>query len=396
MALVDQIRKAQRARGPAMVLGIGTAVPVNCFYQADYPDYFFRVTKTENLTELKAKFKRICQKSMIKKRYMHLTEETIKGNPEIGTFMIPSLNVRQDIVLEEVPKLGKEAALKAIREWGQPMSKITHLVFCTTSGVHMPGADYQLAKLLGLSSSVKRLMLYQQGCYGGGTVLRVAKDLAENNAGARVLVVCSEITAITFHAPNEAQLGCLVGQALFGDGSRSSNHRLRSLILWLRSRYFNLFRQRRLRFLTRNMQSKGMYVRNGLVIHLSEDVPKLISDNVEAALREVVTPIGGVLSDWNSLFWAVHAGGRAILDGVEAKLKLNREKLGVTRHILSEYGNVASACVLFVLDEMRERSFKEGKATTGEGLEWGVLIGLGPGLTMETLVLHSVPVAITK
>jgi len=60
MALVDEIRKAQRARGPAMVLAIGTAVPVTCFYQADYPDYFFRVTKTENLTELKAKFKRVC------------------------------------------------------------------------------------------------------------------------------------------------------------------------------------------------------------------------------------------------------------------------------------------------------------------------------------------------
>ncbi|KAJ6883023.1 hypothetical protein NC651_029326 [Populus alba x Populus x berolinensis] len=118
MALVDEIRKAQRARGPAMVLTIGTAVPVNCFYQADYPDYFFRVTKTENLTELKAKFKRICQKSMINKRYMHLTEEMIKENPEIGSFMTPSLNVRQDIVLAEVPKLGKEAALKAIQEWG--------------------------------------------------------------------------------------------------------------------------------------------------------------------------------------------------------------------------------------------------------------------------------------
>jgi hypothetical protein len=65
MALVDEIRKAQRARGPAMVLAIGTAVPVNCFYQADYPDYFFRVTKTENLTELKAKFKRICMHTYI-------------------------------------------------------------------------------------------------------------------------------------------------------------------------------------------------------------------------------------------------------------------------------------------------------------------------------------------
>ncbi|KAI8541232.1 hypothetical protein RHMOL_Rhmol08G0046200 [Rhododendron molle] len=76
--------------------------------------------------------------------------------------MAPSLDARQDMVVVEVPKLGKEAATKAIKEWGQPKSKITHLVFCTTSGVDMPGADYQLTKLLGLRPSVKRLMMYQQ------------------------------------------------------------------------------------------------------------------------------------------------------------------------------------------------------------------------------------------
>ncbi|CAN1164550.1 Chalcone synthase, partial [Linum perenne] len=77
------------------------------------------------------------------------------------------------IVVVEVPKLGKEAAAKAIKEWGQPKSKITHLIFCTTSGVDMPGADYQLTKLLGLRPSVKRFMMYQQGCFAGGTVLRL-------------------------------------------------------------------------------------------------------------------------------------------------------------------------------------------------------------------------------
>ncbi|CAN1179353.1 Chalcone synthase, partial [Linum perenne] len=77
------------------------------------------------------------------------------------------------IVVVEVPKLGKEAAAKAIKEWGQPKSKITHLIFCTTSGVDMPGADYQLTKLLGLRPSVKRIMMYQQGCFAGGIVLRL-------------------------------------------------------------------------------------------------------------------------------------------------------------------------------------------------------------------------------
>lgn len=99
---------------------------------------------------------------MIKKRYMYLTEEILKENPSVCEYMAPSLDARQDMVVVEVPKLGKEAATKAIKEWGQPKSKITHLVFCTTSGVDMPGADYQLTKLLGLRPSVKRLMMYQQ------------------------------------------------------------------------------------------------------------------------------------------------------------------------------------------------------------------------------------------
>jgi chalcone synthase len=81
------------------------------------------------------------------------------------------------------------------------------------------------------------------------------------------------------------------------------------------------------------------------------------------------------------------------LDQVEAKLQLEKEKMHCTRHILSEYGNMSSACVLFILDEMRKRSAKEGKATTGEGLDWGVLFGFGPGLTVETVVLHSVPIS---
>ena len=80
------------------------------------------------------------------------------------------------------------------------------------------------------------------------------------------------------------------------------------------------------------------------------------------------------------------------MDQVEAKLELQKEKMRATRQVLSEYGNMSSACVLFILDEMRRRSAEEGKATTGEGLEWGVLFGFGPGLTVETVVLHSVPI----
>ncbi|XVE81415.1 hypothetical protein DITRI_Ditri15bG0061500 [Diplodiscus trichospermus] len=115
-----------------------------------------------------------------------------------------------------------------------------------------------------------------------------------------------------------------------------------------------------------------------------------ISKDIEKCLVEAFQPLG--ISDWNSLFWIVHPGGPAILDEVEAKLALKPEKLRATRHILSEYGNMSSACVLFILDEIRKKSREDGLHTTGEGLEWGVLFGFGPGLTVETVVLHSISI----
>ena len=126
----------------------------------------------------------------------------------------------------------------------------------------------------------------------------------------------------------------------------------------------------------------------GLTFHLLKDVPGIVSKNVGKCLDDAFKPLG--ISDWNSLFWIAHPGGPAILDQVEAKLSLKPEKMRATRQVLSEYGNMSSACVLFILDEMRKKSAEEGKGTTGEGLEWGVLFGFGPGLTVETVVLHSV------
>nr|XP_010907554.1 chalcone synthase 3-like [Elaeis guineensis] len=387
---VEEIREAQRAEGPATVLAIGTATPANAVYQADYPDYYFRITNSEHLTDLREKFKRMCDKSMIRKRYMHLTEEILKENPNMCAYMAPSLDARQDLVVVEVPKLGKEAATKAIKEWGQPKSRITHLIFCTTSGVDMPGADYQLTKLLGLRPSVNRFMMYQQGCFAGGTVLRLAKDLAENNRDARVLVICSEITAVTFRGPSESHLDSLVGQALFGDGAAA-------LIvgadpdLAIERPLFQLISASQTILPDSEGAIDGHLREVGLTFHLLKDVPGLISKNIEKSLVQALRPIG--IDDWNSIFWVAHPGGPAILDQVEEKVGLKKEKMRATREVLKEYGNMSSACVLFILDEMRRRSAEEGLATTGEGLEWGVLFGFGPGLTVETVVLHSMPIA---
>ncbi|XVF56069.1 hypothetical protein PTKIN_Ptkin06aG0087500 [Pterospermum kingtungense] len=387
MATVEEISKAQRAEGVAAILSIGTANPCNCISQFDYPDYYFRVTNSNHMTDLKQKFKRMCDNSMIKKRYLYMTEEKLKENPSMCTYMAPSLNARQDITVKEAPKLGKEAAEKAIKEWGQPKSKITHLIFCTSSSVDMPGADYQLTKLLALSPSVKRTMIYQQGCFAGASALRLAKDLAENKKGARVLVVCSEISALYFHGPSDTNLDTLAASMLFGDGAAA-------VIVGADP---DTFTERPLFQIVSCSQTlvpdsdgaiEGHLREFGLTAKFSHQIPSLISNNLKKTVAEAFSPVG-TITDWNSLFYAAHPGARGLLDQLEEKLGLKKHKLRATRHVLSEYGNMSSATVLFVLDEMRKRSIEEGKPTTGEGLEWGVLLGFGPGITIETVVLHS-------
>ncbi|GLJ06437.1 hypothetical protein SUGI_0039150 [Cryptomeria japonica] len=111
MANLQPFRNAQRADGPAAILAIGTATPLNMIEQSSFPDYYFRITNSDHMTQLKEKFKRICEKSMIRKRHMYLTEEILKENPNVCAYEAPSLDARQDMAVVEVPRLGKEAAV---------------------------------------------------------------------------------------------------------------------------------------------------------------------------------------------------------------------------------------------------------------------------------------------
>ncbi|XVF39195.1 hypothetical protein PTKIN_Ptkin01aG0016100 [Pterospermum kingtungense] len=371
----------------AAILAVGTANPPNCFYQSDYPDFYFRVTKSQHMIQLKDKFQRI-----FKKRYMHLTEDMIKENPNLTIYKAPSLDYRQEILITEVPKLGMEAALKAIKEWGQPVTNITHVIFCTTTGINLPGADHQLVKLIGLRPSVQRFMIYSQGCFAGGTALRLAKDLAENNTSARVLIVYSENMVAYFHPPSETHLDILVGSALFADGAAAVIVGANPDSAINEHSLFQIVSAKQTLVPDSDDMIAAKILEMGLVYYLSKDLPRVAVEHIEQCLIETFSPFG--IGDWNKLFYIVHPGGPAVLRGIEDELGLQENKLKASWHVLSEYGNMGSPSVLFVLDEMRKMSMEEGKAaaaatTTCGGLEWGVLLGFGPGLTVETVVLRS-------
>lgn len=209
---------------------------------------------------------------------------------------------------------------------------------------------------------------------------------AENNAGARVLVVCSEITVGTFRAPSDENLSCLVNRAIVGDGAAA-------LIV---GAYPDINTERPLFHIVPTAQTilpdsedaiKGHFREVGPTVHLSKNLSPLIADNIDKFLAEAFDQVSLNDHDWNSLFWMMHPIGPAVLDQIEGKLGLEKTKLRETRHVLSEYGNMASATALFVLDEIRRDRWKK----EGEELEWGVLLGFGAGPTVEAIVLRSIP-----
>ncbi|TVT97675.1 hypothetical protein EJB05_57067, partial [Eragrostis curvula] len=208
--IVDKPWQAQQAA----VLAIGTANTANCVPQDEYADWYFRVTRSDHLTGLKAKMKKICYNSTIKKRYFHHTEDIFLEHPELVDLALPSLDARQAILSSAVPELAAAAAARAIAEWGRPASDVTHLVFATYSGAHMPGADLRLASLLGLRRAAQRTMMYLGGCAAGSAALRVAKDVAENNRGARVLDLVADTSYLQRSMTSGIRAGCRLGLLL--------------------------------------------------------------------------------------------------------------------------------------------------------------------------------------
>uniref|UniRef100_A0A0D9XSM6 Chalcone synthase n=1 Tax=Leersia perrieri TaxID=77586 RepID=A0A0D9XSM6_9ORYZ len=399
MIAIDAVSAQQHAA----VLGIGTANPENCVRQEEFVDWYFRVTNSDHLTNLKAKMKRMCDKSEIKKRHFYHSEEMIASHHEFTNRESPSLDARLGIAKEAVPELAMAAAARAIADWGRPAADITHLVVATNAGAHAPGPDLRLAAHLGLRPAVRRIVLYLRGCSAGHDALRLAMDIAGGDAGARVLVACAEITLPAFAAPDgEDDADRLVVMALFGDGAGAvvvgaaddTGHPVEHPVFHLVSASQAIIAGTEER-VTLQLGERGLRYR------ISGDVPALARDSVERCLVDALVPLdlavagdgdGGEGWSWNHLFWAMHPTGRAMLDGYEAALRLEPGKLAASRRVLREYGNLSGAAMIFVLDELRRR--RHGGDGEEEGdrsgfCEWGAMVGIGPGLTIETMVLRA-------
>lgn len=315
-----------------------------------------------------------------------MSEEILKKYPELAVEGTPTVKQRLEICNKAVTQMAIEASQVCIKNWGRSLSDITHVVYVSSSEARLPGGDLYLASGLGLSSDTQRIMLYFAGCSGGVAGLRVAKDIAENNPGSRVLLATSETTIIGFKPPSADRPYDLVGVALFGDGAGAMIIGS-DPILETERPLFELHKATQ-KFLP-NTEKKidGRLTDEGISFKLARELPQIIEDNVEGFCEKLM--MGGVGNkEYNKMFWAVHPGGPAILNRIEKRLELLPEKLNASRRALMDYGNASSNTIVYVLEYMMEEGLKIRKGG-GEDPEWGLILAFGPGITFEGILARN-------
>ncbi|KAG8080792.1 hypothetical protein GUJ93_ZPchr0007g4536 [Zizania palustris] len=286
--------------------------------------------------------------------------------------------------------MATEASLACVRSWGGALSEITHLVYVSSSEARFPGGDLHLARALGLSPDVRRVMLAFTGCSGGVAGLRVAKGLAESCPGARVLLATSETTIVGFRPPSPDRPYDLVGVALFGDGAGAAI--IGADPTPLERPLFELHSALQ-RFLPDTEKTiDGRLTEEGIKFQLGRELPHIIEANVEAFCQKLMQEREGAHAEHNQLtyddmFWAVHPGGPAILTKMEGRLMLDSGKLRASRSALRDFGNASSNTIVYVLENMVEESRQ--RSEDEDECEWGLILAFGPGITFEGILARN-------
>jgi predicted naringenin-chalcone synthase len=245
-------------------------------------------------------------------------------------------------------------------------ASLTHLVVASCTGFSAPGLDQQLVAALSLDPAIERTLVGFMGCAAAVNALKLAHHIVRSEPAARVLVVNVELC--TLHMQETGDIDRNLTALLFGDGCTAaliSSEPTGVALLDFKAVTIPD---------TRDLITWAVGD-TGFQMHLSGEVPGQI---IRALRHEATRNEGGIFRGARPEdvdLWAVHAGGRTILDAVEQGLALDGEALHWSRAILREFGNMSSATLMFVLDRIM-------KAASAGAAGFGM--AFGPGLVAET------------
>ncbi len=317
-------------------------------------------------------FRRMTRMSAIEHRYSFLqpiaSENGAWRDAEdlYATGKFPGTARRMEAFEKFAPQLSI-CALNKLALTGEERKAVTHVIVTSCTGLYAPGLDFDTVNHLGLNPSVERTMIGFMGCYAAINALKSAHHIVRSEPDAVVLILSLELC--TLHLQETADLEQMLSFLLFADGCAACLVSAKPMGLAIDS-FLALRIPETSHLITWRIRELGFDM------HLSGQVP----GEILRAMKDVGPRIMRGEDPLGIDLWAVHPGGRTVLDAVEKGLGLATDSLRHSRDVLARFGNMSSATVMFVLQNVML------SASSGQR---GCAMSFGPGVTAETMLFHA-------
>ncbi|MCI1020124.1 type III polyketide synthase [Microbacterium sp. C5A9] len=311
------------------------------------------------------------------------TDEPVFYDRETGLLRSPGTKVRNDLYTSEASRLFVDVARRALdADPDLDAADVTHVITVSCTGFHAPGPDYEIVRALGLSDSVQRYHLGFMGCYASMPALRAASQFCAADPDAVVLVVSVELCTLHLRSSEDPDL--IVANSLFADGAAAGVVTARDLPTTTPSVRLDGFHTA---IAAEGEKDMAWTIGdNGFEMILSTAVPQIIGETIIGALRPLYAGEGELAAAFDEgrvgeavEHWAIHPGGRSILDRIQERLHLTDAQLRPARETLRENGNMSSATILFVIKRILDEGAAAGSRVAA--------MAFGPGLTAESALM---------
>jgi predicted naringenin-chalcone synthase len=357
----------------AAIRSIATAVPEFRHQQTEIEAFMVKVVADTD--KKKAFIRRIYEGSSIETRYSVIPDYGLPSDqrtffPKTETLEpVPTTAKRNDVFCVEANNLAALAVRRLFDQLpGFDPKSITHLITVSCTGFSAPGFDFHLVKEFDLAPGIHRFHIGFMGCFAAFPALKLAQSLVQSTPGAQVLIV--DVEACTLHFQKDFAPDIIVANALFADGAAA--------ILVSADEGPLVLHDFRSHIIPGSENDMAWIIgETGFDMKLSSYVPRLIESNIEDILEQLFEASGWGRDELK--LWAVHPGGRAILDKTASVLGLTDTDLDVSYDVLRRFGNMSSVTIFFVLKEILDRG-RKGKLFA---------CAFGPGLTVESGFLEA-------
>lgn len=367
----------------SVIIKIGTALPPHCFKQKQLSDFManlFQMSPAEQRA-----LRMMYAKSGIERRYSAIADFGLA--PEDWSFFpqdfehesFPSIDLRMLFYMKHAVPLAIAAIENSLPSQFNK-AEITHLITVSCTGMSAPGIDIEIVQQLGLNNHIDRTSVNFMGCYASVHALKQANAIALSNPKAVVLLVSVELCTLHFQKVNNHENH--TANLLFSDGAAAvlivsdeiANERKMSG-LKLHSFYAALVYKGK-------SDMAWHLTSNGFLMVLSAYIPTLIEQDFNRFFNEALGKGNLTLNDINH--WAIHPGGRRILEVVAKSIGLQNKDLAHSYEVLKNFGNMSSPTILFVLKSIMDNPMEVNQTQYTFGAAFG------PGLTLESVICSHV------